>query len=1001
MNITEMSIMGGIMILAVIVMHALGVNKLPKRAFIVMWEIVLLRLLLPVSIPLPILPAVTVPEVPSISAPSAQHSDYTAPSLFMPNYDMYVPEDYTTAPVAPAVPVQPQIVKEPSAQPVEKTSTPKPQLNISFGAVYAVGTVAIALFFALSYVHGIRKFRTSLPVENDYVSDWLYIRKGGSRISVRYSDRIASPLTYGILRPVILLPKDADLSDQKRLAYILEHEYAHIRHFDSLKKIIAALALCLHWFNPLVWAMYLLYNRDMELWCDECVIKRFGEKSRANYARMLITMEELKSGTPLMSYFRKNSVEERIILIMKYKKKTVVSVIAAVLLVAAVTAAIIATSVNPVPRDSDSNVNELEYSSDVVDVIHINSDDGISRYIIKTEDGQEVLTDEEFEARYPALDIEWWTYDEFKEWLENEKVELQGMIGETGWTGGRGKFVWTQEIVDEAIERYEAILEDIKNGMLYSKTIDGEADSDVVVSYDPDNIGTFTSGIKYATAPKENTRQTNKATTPLKLSTLYAGGQINVIKDFYKGVEAYSSGDENGNSENSIYLETGAKAVVIIDLETIDLDEYSDPGKLNCYFRSIKTYSGFTLKDRQESSILTARTFYHDRGGRVYVLSLFEAPADGVYEFFSANLCDEDTTFYSHWVQLQSSDNNKDEVSIYINGRYNGTQPFFYGAKSVRATLKESGYNGDAGGIAVAVISYIQPSSGDLSTMKNYFDYTKKRWEVRDEVPIIEDPKLYAAATDTLVESDIADSMIYPSISVVSGDECSVFAVIEVDTKDLVLPADIPEDAVLQFKGASENFYNMGAWYPLEFTSQNGTVYSYAYSCFNIGRGLPDEVVFELRDYGYYDGEEFVTLVKGTYRLIIDSNKFNTTEKLKKISGQMEVKGATLNVALTPYGVKVYGSISQLTGLGLLDDKYFLIQGNIYELNKRDGSTIGDWDGDFYKNGIYNLTSNWNGWRDPDKDIACYGYGFNVPVDVDEIEAVTVHGVRFDLKYAE
>ena len=879
MNITEMSIMGGIMILAVIVMHALGVNKLPKRAFIVMWEIVLLRLLLPVSIPLPILPAVTVPEVPSISAPSAQHSDYTAPSLFMPNYDMYVPEDYTTAPVAPAVPVQPQTVKEPSVQPVEKTSTPKPQLNISFGAVYAVGTVAIALFFALSYVHGIRKFRTSLPVENDYVSDWLYIRKGGSRISVRYSDRIASPLTYGILRPVILLPKDADLSDQKRLAYILEHEYAHIRHFDSVKKLIAALALCLHWFNPLVWAMYLLYNRDMELWCDECVIKRFGEKSRANYARMLITMEELKSGAPLMSYFRKNSVEERIILIMKYKKKTVVSIIAAVLLVAAVASAIIATTVNPVPKKAEEIINEPSVSNVAENVV-----------------------------------------------TENDA---------------------------------------------------------------PKNA-----------KPSNQSDKDAPAAMPA-LSTMYAGGQIDVIKDFYKGEEAYVSSDENSNSEYGIYLEKGAKAVVIIDLETIDLDEYSDPGKLNCYFRSIKTYSGFTLKDRQESSILTARTFYHDRGGRVYVLSLFEAPADGVYEFFSANLCDEDTTFYSHWVQLQSSDNNKDEVSIYINGRYNGTQPFFYGAKSVRATLKDSGYNGDAGGIAVAVISYIQPSSGDLSTLKNYFDYTKKRWEVRDEVPIIDDPELYAAATDALVESDIADSMIYPSISVVSGDECSVFAVIEVDTKDLVLPADIPEDAVLQFKGASENFYNMGAWYPLEFISQNGTVYSYAYSCFDIGRRLPDEVVFELRDYGYYDGEEFVTLVKGTYRLIIDSNKFNTTEKLKKISGQMEVKGATLNVALTPYGVKVYGSISQLTGLGLLDDKYFLIQGNIYELNKRDGSTIGDWDGDFYKNGIYNLTSNWNGWRDYDKDIACYGYGFNVPVDVDEIEAVTVHGVRFDLKYAE
>ena len=87
-----------------------------------------------------------------------------------------------------------------------------------------------------------------------------------------------------------------------------------------------------------------------------------------------------------------------------------------------------------------------------------------------------------------APDVEWWTYEEYAEWLENEKVELQNMIGERGWTGGRGEFVWTQEIVDETIAMYESILENIKNGMLYSKTIDGEGDLFGMMSYDPENI---------------------------------------------------------------------------------------------------------------------------------------------------------------------------------------------------------------------------------------------------------------------------------------------------------------------------------------------------------------------------------------------------------------------------------------------------------------------------------------------------------------------------------
>ncbi|MDD7447341.1 MAG: hypothetical protein PUK79_13145, partial [Clostridiales bacterium] len=93
----------------------------------------------------------------------------------------------------------------------------------------------------------------------------------------------------------------------------------------------------------------------------------------------------------------------------------------------------------------------------------------------------EPLTDAEFEARYPTPDIEWWTYDEYKAWLENEKAVLQSMLGEKAWTSGKGSFVWTQDEIDNAIALYEGILENIKNGALYSKTVDGQ--DGVMLSY--------------------------------------------------------------------------------------------------------------------------------------------------------------------------------------------------------------------------------------------------------------------------------------------------------------------------------------------------------------------------------------------------------------------------------------------------------------------------------------------------------------------------------------
>ncbi|RAZ18687.1 peptidase M56, partial [Klebsiella oxytoca] len=70
------------------------------------------------------------------------------------------------------------------------------------------------------------------------------------------------PLTYGIIHPVILLPKSTDWTDTERLNYVLEHELAHIRHFDAAAKLALTAAVCVHWFNPLVWLMLSLANRD-------------------------------------------------------------------------------------------------------------------------------------------------------------------------------------------------------------------------------------------------------------------------------------------------------------------------------------------------------------------------------------------------------------------------------------------------------------------------------------------------------------------------------------------------------------------------------------------------------------------------------------------------------------------------------------------------------------------------------------------------------------------
>ena len=145
---------------------------------------------------------------------------------------------------------------------------------------------------------------------------------------------------------MILLPKKFDRSDETALQYVLAHEYIHIRRFDAITKILFAATLCVHWFNPLVWVMYVLANRDVELSCDGCVLRMLGEKEKSAYARALIRMEERKSGmSALYSHFSKNAITERIEAIMKFKKTSIAAcALALVVTVGATTAFAVSSS---------------------------------------------------------------------------------------------------------------------------------------------------------------------------------------------------------------------------------------------------------------------------------------------------------------------------------------------------------------------------------------------------------------------------------------------------------------------------------------------------------------------------------------------------------------------------------------------------------------------------------------------------------------------------------
>ena len=320
MSLLQMSFAGGILILAVIVIRALAINMLSKKTFNALWGISVVRLMIPFSI-------------------QSVFSVYSLMGSHAPGNGLQTIRVLPIGASGQAIPLTSSVLNAANA-----VST--------WTVVWAAGVLVCAVFFSLAYWKCRKEFQTSIPVGNYFTENWLSVHQQGRRISIRQSGRFSAPLTYGVLHPVILMPTSTKWENTDSLEYVLAHEYVHIRRFDSIRKLVLIVVLCVHWFNPLVWVMYILANRDIELSCDEAVVRFFGENTKAAYARALISMEETRSGlTPLCSSFSKNAIEERITAIMKIKKTTVFSLVLAGFIVVG-TATAFATSANAQQAES-------------------------------------------------------------------------------------------------------------------------------------------------------------------------------------------------------------------------------------------------------------------------------------------------------------------------------------------------------------------------------------------------------------------------------------------------------------------------------------------------------------------------------------------------------------------------------------------------------------------------------------------------------------------------
>ena len=287
----------------VVMFLRLLLKRVPRWITCLLWAVVLLRMVCPVGFYLPV----------SLMPETVSSGAYVERVLPQAETPASTPQAATTTTTAPAATTQTPVTRETVA--VTPTG---PDRDTVLTILWSAGGIACLTWGAISYL------RLRLRI-----ADAILIEK-----NIYETDQIDSPFVCGFFRPRIYLPVGLAEPDRR---YVLLHEQAHIRRRDYLTKPLAYVALCFHWFNPVLWLAYHLFGRDIETTTDQAVIRSFGRTDTAGYAAALLHLGHKPSfpqAVPLA--FGEENPKHRIRSVLSYKKPAfwviLVAVVACVVL---------------------------------------------------------------------------------------------------------------------------------------------------------------------------------------------------------------------------------------------------------------------------------------------------------------------------------------------------------------------------------------------------------------------------------------------------------------------------------------------------------------------------------------------------------------------------------------------------------------------------------------------------------------------------------------------
>jgi len=296
LRILNMSISASWIVLAVLLLR-LPLKKAPKWITVLLWGIVAIRLISPFTV------ESVISLIPSAETVSPQITTDPAPQI-------HTGISFFNNAVNPVI--------ENSLAPTPEASVNPLQVWIPLiSALWVCGVAGMLCYTAVSYFALKRKIGAAVLLRDE----------------IYQSESVFSPFVLGLFKPKIYLPFSVSPQDAEN---VIAHERAHIQRKDHLIKPIGFLLLSLHWFNPLMWLGYVLLCHDIELACDEKVIKKLSRAERANYSQSLLTYSVRRravAACPLA--FGESNVKERIRSVLNYKKPAFWIIAAALLAIAA------------------------------------------------------------------------------------------------------------------------------------------------------------------------------------------------------------------------------------------------------------------------------------------------------------------------------------------------------------------------------------------------------------------------------------------------------------------------------------------------------------------------------------------------------------------------------------------------------------------------------------------------------------------------------------------